>query len=218
MKLKNLQKLDIPKNPGVYRFMDNSEVLYIGKATDLRSRVRSYFGADLIETRGPHIVDMVTKAKTIKWQETDSVLEALILEANEIKKNQPYYNTKEKDNKSYNYVVITKEDFPKVLLLRGRELEKYKAGINSSILRGSKIGSIFGPFPGGESLKIALRIIRKIFPFRDNRSIQKDKVEFYKQLGLTPDLSDSNIKKKYIILFGNAQSHLKWQMLYMIHI
>ena len=114
MKLQDLKKLDIPKNPGVYYFRDNLGILYIGKATDLQSRVRSYFGADLIETRGPHIVDMVTKARAVSFQETDSVLESLILEANEIKKFQPYYNTKEKDNKSYNYVIITKEDYPKV--------------------------------------------------------------------------------------------------------
>jgi len=197
MKIKDLQKLDIPKNPGVYFFMDGSDILYVGKATDLRSRVRSYFGADLIEARGPHIVDMVVKAKTIKWQETDSVLEALILEANEIKKNQPYYNTKEKDNKSYNYVVVTKEDFPKVLLIRGRELEKHRAGAKVAVLNGVKIDSMFGPFPSGGSLRVALQIIRKIFPFRDKRSVQKDKAEFYKQIGLTPDLSDSVIKKGY---------------------
>ncbi len=197
MKLNDYKKLDIPKNPGVYFFMAGSEILYVGKATDLISRVRSYFGADLIQTRGPHIVDMVTKAKTVKWQETDSVLEALILEANEIKKNQPYYNTKEKDNKSYNYVVITKEDFPKVLLVRGRELERQKAGAKVAILKDVNIDSMFGPFPSGESLKVALRIIRKIFPFRDNRSIQKDKAEFYRQIGLTPDMSDSAVKKGY---------------------
>ncbi|MFT5359789.1 MAG: excinuclease UvrABC nuclease subunit [Candidatus Paceibacteria bacterium] len=197
MKLSDLKKLDIPKNPGVYRFMDSSGVLYIGKATDLRSRVRSYFGTDLIETRGPHIVDMITKSTTVKWEETESVLEALILEANEIKKNQPYYNTKEKDNKSYTYVVITKEHFPKVLLVRGRELEKHRAGVKVSILEENKIDSMFGPFPSADSLKVALGIIRKIFPFRDKRSVQKDKAEFYRQIGLTPDLSDSAVKIGY---------------------
>jgi excinuclease ABC subunit C len=197
MKLSEFKKLDIPKNPGVYYFMGGSDILYIGKATDLRSRVRSYFGADLIETRGSHIVDMVIRADTVKWQETDSVLEALILEANEIKKNHPYYNTKEKDNKSYNYVVITKEDFPKVLLVRGRELEKHRVGARGTVLDGVKVDSMFGPFPSGESLKVALQIIRKIFPFRDKRSVQKDKAEFYKQIGLTPDMSDSAVKKGY---------------------
>ncbi len=197
MKLQDLKKLDIPKNPGVYYFRDNLGILYIGKATDLQSRVRSYFGADLIETRGPHIVDMVTKARAVSFQETDSVLESLILEANEIKKFQPYYNTKEKDNKSYNYVIITKEDYPKVLIVRGRELEKQKTGASVPALRDVKIDSFFGPFPSGESLRIALRIIRKIFPFRDKSSIQKDKAEFYKQIGLTPDMSDSQVKQTY---------------------
>jgi excinuclease UvrABC nuclease subunit len=79
---------------------------------------------------------MVFRAKDIKWQETDSVLEALILEANLIKKHQPYYNTKEKDDKSFNYVGITKparnathsvaggELLPKVVVVRGRVLDK----------------------------------------------------------------------------------------------
>ena len=85
-----------------YFFRKNKDILYIGKATSLSNRVKSYFGKDIIETRGPHILDMVTQATSIKWQATDSVLEALILEANLIKKYQPKYNTKEKDNKSFN--------------------------------------------------------------------------------------------------------------------
>jgi len=205
MNISTLKELDIPKKPGIYRFLDTSGILYIGKATSLRDRVRSYFGADVIETRGPHIVDMVTKATTISWEETDSVLEALILEANEIKKHQPYYNTKEKDNKSYNYVVITKEEFPRVLLVRGRELEKHKVGASVPLLKDVKIDSLFGPFPSGESLKIALRIIRKIFPFRDKSSLQKDKAEFYKQIGLAPDMTDSVVKDSY----KNTIRHIK---------
>ena len=71
----------MPEYPGVYIFRDQrGRPLYIGRATVLKDRVKSYFGLDLIETRGPRIVDMVTKAKTLTWQETDSVLEAIIVE------------------------------------------------------------------------------------------------------------------------------------------
>ena len=106
---------DIPTEPGVYFWKDaNGTILYIGKATSLRDRIRSYFAPDLIKTRGAHIVDMVFTATDISWQTTPSVLEALILEANLIKKHQPYYNTKEKDDKSFNCVVITKEEYPRV--------------------------------------------------------------------------------------------------------
>src|SRR5674476_923017 len=104
----HLKKLKMPDKPGVYYFRKGKEIIYIGKATSLRDRVKSYFGKDLIVTRGPLLVDMVFHADKVDWQETDSVLEALILEASLIKKYQPKYNTKEKDDKSFNYVVITK--------------------------------------------------------------------------------------------------------------
>src|SRR5882762_6339860 len=93
----------MPDAPGVYFFLDkHKKVLYIGKATSLRDRVRSYFTSDLHETRGPWIVTMIDKAKSIDWRQTDSVLEALILEANLIKNYKPAHNTDLKDDKSWN--------------------------------------------------------------------------------------------------------------------
>ncbi|MFA6354006.1 MAG: GIY-YIG nuclease family protein [Candidatus Paceibacterota bacterium] len=193
---KNLKKLNIPDKPGVYFFKRGKEIFYIGKATSLKDRVKSYFGKDLIETRGPALVDMVLKADKIDWEATDSVLEALILEANFIKKYQPKYNTKEKSDKSFNYVVITKEKLPKVLVVRGRVLGNYK-------------GNIFGPFTSGSQLSEALKILRRIFPFIDNNSSKKQNYEFYKQLGLTPDaLSPSKMylqNIKYLKLFFNGK-------------
>ena len=93
MKSQFLKKLKIPDKPGVYFFYKGKNLLYIGKATSLRSRVRSYFGKDLIATRGPVILDMTVQATSLKWQVADSVIEALILEAELIKKHQPKYNT-----------------------------------------------------------------------------------------------------------------------------
>jgi excinuclease ABC subunit C len=168
-------------------------ILYIGKATSLRDRVKSYFGSDLIATRGPMILDMVTQATSIKWQETDSVLEALILEANLIKKYQPKYNTKEKDNKSFNYVCITNERIPKVLIIRGRNLDK------------KKYESIFGPFPNGMQLKEAMKIIRKISPFIDEQSSKKNNIEFYKQLGLVPIIKTTTQKTSFQKVLGSPR-------------
>src|SRR6185295_10586965 len=91
MNIKALKKFNIPDKPGVYFFLKGKEILYVGKATSLKSRVKSYFGRDLIETRGPVTVEMVFKAENIKWEVADSVLEALIQEANLIKKYQPHY-------------------------------------------------------------------------------------------------------------------------------
>src|SRR3989344_4978946 len=170
MQRKDLNKLKIPDSPGVYMFKGPNPtshkasrgkkgILYIGKAASLRDRVRSYFATDLVKGRGARIVGMVELATTLKWTTTDSVLEALILEANLIKQHQPPYNVDEKDNKSFNYMVITKEDFPRILVVRGRELFDPQ---NASTF---KLKAIYGPFPSG--LKEALKIIRRIFPYRD---------------------------------------------------
>ncbi|MFM7088064.1 MAG: hypothetical protein ACKOW9_00820, partial [Candidatus Paceibacterota bacterium] len=70
MNISSFKKFNLPEVPGVYFFRRGQDVLYIGKATSLRDRVRSYFSKDLIETRGPLLVDMIFKADTINWQET----------------------------------------------------------------------------------------------------------------------------------------------------
>lgn len=181
MKITDLKKFKLPDSPGVYFFkrtrlkgQDDGEILYIGKATSLKDRVRSYFSNDVIKTRGPLIVDMVTQANNLEFIKTDSVLEALILEAELIKKHKPIYNTKEKDNKSYSFVVITKDQFPRVFIERGRTLS----------FDTKKYNSVFGPFPSQNQLKEALNIIRKIFPFLSS----KDSSNFYKQIGLEPEI------------------------------
>ena len=109
---KNQIKFDtLPDAPGVYFFLGaNKKILYIGKATSLRNRVRSYFAADIAEKRSELIFNMVVEAKTVEVTETDSVLEALILETNLIRTHKPRYNTRSKDDKSYNHLVITKEE------------------------------------------------------------------------------------------------------------
>jgi excinuclease ABC subunit C len=191
MKVADLQKCNLPDNPGVYFFYKGKQLLYVGKATSLKSRVRSYFAKDLIETRGPHIVDMVFKADRVVFEETDSVLEAVILEANLIKKYQPRYNTKDKDNKSFNYVVITNDPLPLVILVRGRNLKV------QSEMEKINAKKIFGPYPSGFAIREGLKIIRRIFPFFDEMSIKKDNYQFYRQIGLTPDTNREDIVKSY---------------------
>jgi excinuclease ABC subunit C len=179
MKKQDLVQFNLPDTPGCYFFRDaDNKILYIGKATSLKSRVRSYFDTDLINTRGLKVVSMVKAASSVTFTETQSVLEALILEAQLIKQHQPYFNTKEKDDKSFYGVVITKEDFPRVLLVRMRDLEK-KVPVELQKY-------IFGPFTNGNSIKEALKITRKIFPFRDKCEIGQSKPCFNAQLGLCP--------------------------------
>jgi excinuclease ABC subunit C len=216
------------------------KILYIGKATSLRSRVRSYFAADLHRSRGPLIVGMVKKAKSVEWRATDSVLEALILEANLIKRHKPKHNTDLKDDKSWNYVVVTKEDFPRVLLVRGKELAAQKSFLrrderdpNSSEKNFVPPAQVFGPFPHGAQLKEALKIIRKIFPFRDTctpcaeqgpslkqgakgRSLFRCKACFNATIGLCPGVCSGAINKteyrkivrRIVMLFQGKKSEL----------
>lgn len=194
MEKADLTRFALPDEPGVYIFKKGANILYIGKATSLTDRVRSYFSKDLIEGRGPRIVSMVQLADDLSWQRTDSVLEALMLEANLIKTHQPPYNVDEKDNKSYNYVVITKEEFPRVLVVRGRELHlKWDA---------SDISKTFGPFPHGMQLQEAMKIVRRIFPFRDSNCVpcktgrnKLCKPCFNRQIGLCPGVCTGEMSK-----------------------
>lgn len=201
MTLESLKQLNIPDTPGVYFWKEGDKILYIGKATSLRDRIRSYFAHDVISTRGSRIVDMVTKSDSIEWQETDSVLEAMILEANLIKKHWPDYNVKEKDDRSWNYVVVTREDVPRIVVIRGRTLEVEKQR------KELKVRKTFGPFTSGMALREALRIIRKMFPFVDTHSGTKYTRTFYRQLGLSPDVTSAEANLEYkkniehIILF-----------------
>lgn len=199
MKSQDVQSLKLPNTPGVYFWKKGREVLYIGKATNLRDRVRSYFAKDLIDTRGPGILDMVTQSTTVTFEMTDSVLEALILEANLIKKYQPKYNTKEKDDKSFFQVIISDEYWPRVMIVRSRDLKIMElTGRISRINFDGKIKYTFGPYPNGSTLRDALRIVRKIFPFRDFRADISGNEQFYNQLGLSPDTSDDTARKEYL--------------------
>lgn len=201
MKSQDITKFNIPDKPGVYFFKKGKDTLYIGKATSLRSRTRSYFAKDLIATRGPTIVDMVFKSDFIEWKETDSVLEALLLEAELIKKYHPYHNTQEKDDKSFNCVVITREDFPKVLVIRKRELINEINDNNSTDKKpaspAGRYQAIYGPFTNGMQLREALKIIRRIFPYIDAQSAKRDNAQFYQQLGLTPSTLSEDAQKVY---------------------
>jgi excinuclease ABC subunit C len=181
MERADFKKYDLPDQPGVYFLKTGRQNLYIGKATSLAHRVASYFVNNLNETRGPTITAMVEKANHLDWQTCDSVLEALILESMLIKKYQPPYNTRAKDDKSFWYVVITAEDFPRVILVRGRNLDL------------SLAKSIFGPFPNASELKTALKIIRKIFPYRDRCQPLSGRACFNRQLNLCPGVCSGEI-------------------------
>lgn len=170
-----------PNSPGVYFFLDkNKKPIYIGRAGSLKKRIASYF-----RTKDPRIGEMVRLAKGLKFEKTKTLLEAIILEANLIKKYWPKYNVQEKDNKSFDYLVITKDKFPKVLTVRGRELEKYGAGKSK----------IFGPYQSYRLLRTALGLVRRIFPFGKCVPNQ-GKPCFDHQIGLCPGICVGAISQK----------------------
>lgn len=194
----DIAKFDLPDCPGVYMFTlgkgKTKKVLYVGKATSLRDRVRSYFDAELIATRGPRIVDMVTKADGVSYETTPTVLEALVREAALIREYAPSANAMGKDDKTFLYAVVTNEVIPRVLAVRGGEIDFVK-----KVAGGVKLKAIHGPFPSGYQLRQGLKLIRRIFPFFDtvrpvgegNKHIQ-GKVEFNRQIGQYPRDMDSS--------------------------
>jgi excinuclease ABC subunit C len=141
----------LPDVPGVYLMKDRAgRVIYVGKATSLLRRVSSYFQ----KAHDARIQEMVSKIRRIDYIEKSTVIEALILEANLIKYHWPPYNIREKDNKSFLYLVFTKEDFPRPLLIRGHDINE----------RTSKMyKAVFGPYTSPRSLRAALDLLRKVF-------------------------------------------------------
>ncbi|MES1227570.1 MAG: excinuclease ABC subunit UvrC [Armatimonadota bacterium] len=138
----------LPVTPGCYIYRDEkSEVLYVGKAINLRSRVRSYFQPSA--QHGPRIERLVFKVRSIETIVVDSELEALILECNLIKEYRPPYNVRLRDDKSYPYIAVTKETFPRVMFTRNP-----KRGVSKS----------YGPYSNAYSVRETLKLLHKIFP------------------------------------------------------
>ncbi len=147
--IKDLVKV-IPKDPGVYFFKnDKRDIIYIGKAKNLRNRVRSYFQKNKYQS--PKNISMIKRIEDIEWIVVRNEVEALLTEANLIKKHQPFYNVNLKDDKSFPFIRITNEPFPRVFITR------------EIIKDGSKY---FGPYTDVIYLRRTLKAIRRIFPVR----------------------------------------------------
>lgn len=214
MKKEDFKKYKLPEASGVYFFLDKKHtnrslpkkenVLYVGKATSLKDRVNSYFSKDIIKTRGVRIQSMVENAKDIFYLETNSVLEAIILESKYIKEYNPFFNIKEKDDKSYSYVVFTEEKYPRVLIKRGRDLEKDES---------LKISEKFGPFISKAELLEVMRFIRRLFPYRDKCKLNEKRGCFNYQLGLCPGVCIGAIsEKEYAKNLKNIESILNGEI------
>ena len=157
---------NIPKDPGVYFFKNNKNVIiYIGKAKNIRNRVRTYFQKNKYQS--PKNISMIKRIVDVEWIVVRNEVEALLTEANLIKKHQPFYNVNLKDDKSFPFIRITNEPYPRVFITR-------------EIVRdGSKY---FGPYTDVIYLRRTLKAIRRIFPVRscdffiDENVIQEKKI------------------------------------------
>lgn len=180
----------ISNKPGVYIFYgaknietEEQEILYIGKATSLKSRVNSYFQKKLNYERPIEFV--ISQVERIKTKETDSVLEAYFLEQEMIGQLQPKYNVMGKDDKSFVYVGVTKGEFPRFVIYRKTDIEQ---GLVDEVAR------MYGPFTAKHLVENALKILRKIFPYHNNKQkTEKGCLDY--QLGLCPGPYDGQISE-----------------------
>lgn len=141
----------LPKDPGVYRFIDKTEtILYVGKAKNLRNRLTSYFGERLDRAHRTRL--MVRNAHRIEYTIVETETDALLLENTLIKKHLPRYNVMLKDDKSYSHICIKKERFPRVLITR-------------RVIRDGS--TYFGPYTSKGRLKDILDLLKQLFPLRN---------------------------------------------------
>ena len=163
---------EFPAGPGLYFMKDaDDKVLYIGKAKNLRSRAGSYFhpGANLAESRGPWIVEMINKTATVEYLQTESEVDAILQEARLIKDISPPYNSELKDAKSFPYLEITtRQEFPGVYITRSPQNSKNR---------------LFGPFTNVKDLRAVMGVLQKIYRFRTCKldiSSKDDKRRFFR--------------------------------------
>jgi len=200
VKIKNNQ---LPDRPGVYLMKNQAdEIMYVGKATSLKKRVESYF----TRPRDNRIQAMVSLIASIDYIEQPTAIEALFLEANLIKRYQPYYNVLEKDDKSFSYLVITNEEYPRPFLLRATDFDERSAG---------SYKAVYGPFKSARAVRASLDIIRKAIPWSACAPDQK-RACFYYSIKQCPGVcvravspqAYSKIIKDLMVFFDGKRSDL----------
>ncbi len=213
----------LPDNPGVYFYYDAvGKLMYIGKATSLKKRVGSYF----TKAHDHRIAELVSKIARIEYIEVPTVIEALVLEANQIKAHEPPYNVLLRDDKSFLYLVVTNETYPRPLLMRGLELQRL--GINPfekklTAAAKKKFLAVFGPYTSGPMLRRALDYIRRIIPWSDcqppevtGRAKACFNVHLHKCPGVcTGAISPKDYRKiirRFILFFEGKKSQLIRQL------
>ena len=208
-KIKEILKI-LPKKSGVYIFKNSKgKIIYIGKAKNLYSRVKSYFQDRSDNFLYAKPLDFAKRIKSIDYIVTDNETEALILEGSLVKKNKPKYNIDLKDDKSYPFIAVTvNEKFPRVFLTRDRN---------------NKGAKYFGPYTDAGAVRKTLEYLRRIFPVRDCRKARPGKSTNMPCLNyhikLCPAPCDGNVSQEeyrknidFIMLFlkGKDRTIIDW--------
>ena len=156
----DITKVAIPSHPGIYIMKDSAEkILYIGKAKNLKNRVKSYF----LKNQNYKTQKLVEKIADIEFVLTDNEEEAFLLEANMIKRYRPPYNIELKDQQRYTYLRITNEEFPRLMVARRTRTGQFLGG-----------GRIYGPFTHGSSKMLSIGLLRKTFKIRICKRLPKE--------------------------------------------
>lgn len=159
----------LPVNSGCYLYHDkNDEIIYVGKAKNLKRRVSSYFNKNPDSAK---LRVLVPKISRIEYIVTDTEIEALILESHLIKKYKPRYNILLKDDKKFPYFVVTDEDYPRIIIARKSNLNMAK-------------GKYFGPYTDSRAMYTTLELMKKIFPLKQCKTPKfRDRPCMYYQIG-----------------------------------
>ena len=193
MNKKIVQKLrELPKVPGVYLYRDKKgTVIYVGKAINLKNRVSSYFKSKRLDPKTARLVENIDSLETILCE---SEIEALILESELIKRYKPKYNFEWKDDKNYCYIRLTKEDYPRVEVVRQVIDDK---------------STYFGPFVDSQSVRLTLKTLRKVFPYC-TCGLSEGKVCLFYHLNLCPGHGPNfTTPKEYQKIIYNLSQFLK---------
>src|SRR3989441_12335820 len=156
----DISKIAISPHSGIYIMKDDTgKIIYIGKAKNLRNRVRSYF----LKNQNYKTQKLVEKISEIEFVLTDNESEAFLLEANMIKRYRPIYNIELKDQQRYTYLRITNEVFPRLMVARRTRTGEFLGG-----------GRVYGPFTSGSSKMLSIGLLRKAFKVRICKRLPKE--------------------------------------------
>lgn len=191
----DISKTSIPTHPGIYLMKDeNGNIIYIGKAKNLKNRVKSYF----LKNQNYKTQKLVEKITDIEFVLTDSEGEAYILESNMIKRYRPIYNIELKDQQRYTYLRLTDEKYPRLLVARRMRTGKFFGN-----------GKVFGPFTSGSSKLLTIGTLRKAFKIRICKTLPKKACLEYHLGNCEAPCEFKEAQKKYPRHISNLELILK---------